>query len=57
MFPSCQAFAANGIYISTVDGVNITSYWNLGSSNYDGLNCPYILREEDPDQPSYYLNW
>ena len=56
-FPFHQAYAVDGIFVTTVDGVNITSYWNLGSANYNGLNCPYILREEDPDQPSYYLNW
>ena len=54
---SNQAFVADGIYVSVVDGVNITSYWNLGNANYNGLNCPYILQDEDPDQPSFYLNW
>ena len=54
---SNQAFVADGSYVSIVDGVNITSYWNLGNANYNGLNCPYILQEADPDQPSYYLNW
>ena len=52
-----QAFTSDGEYVNVVDGVNITSYVNLGSAKYDGLNCPYILRDEDPDQSSYYLNW
>jgi class 3 adenylate cyclase len=37
-------------------GISAGTQANLGNRSYPGLNCPYILREEDEDQQYYFLS-
>ena len=52
-----QAYDADGVYTTIVNGVAINSYWNLGNALYTGLSCPYLLLASSVDEASHFLAW
>ena len=51
-----QAFESGG-YETVIGNLTFMTYWNLGNVSYAGLSCPYLLLEDSPDDPSFFLDW
>jgi uncharacterized protein YjbI with pentapeptide repeats len=45
------------VYSTLFTGLFTSLMNNLGNSSYAGLQCPYLLLENDTDSPENYLDW